>query len=438
MSDSVNLREIVLDLLIEVNEKNQYSHIVLSQALNKFAYLEKQERSFVTRLFEGCLEKSIELDYVINQFSKTKTDKMKPLIRNLLRMGAYQIMYMDGVPESAACNESVKLAKKRGFHTLSGFVNGVLRAIARNRDNISYPSEEKSPEEYYSVKYSMPQWLIKMWTEQFGTEKLVEILEGFNGNRKTFIRCNTLKCSPDEVKSRLEKQGVVVKAVPDIDFAFEIDNYDSIGGLESFNKGMFYVQDVSSIMAGIIAQPKEGDTIIDMCAAPGGKSINAYLLANGKAKVNAYDISEYKTSMIMENVERLGLDKITADVRDATQLFEDSIGKADLVIADVPCSGLGVLSRKNDIRTKMTGEMIDEIVLLQRKILKNASLYVKTGGTLVFSTCTINKKENQENVEWLLANTELKEVSQLQILPGQMANDGFFIAKFVKKGACHD
>lgn len=427
MSNSVNLREIVLDLLIEVNEKNEYSHIALSQALNKFAYLEKQERSFVTRLFEGCLEKSIELDYVIDQFSKTKVNKMKPLIRNLMRMGTYQLMYMDSVPESAACNECVKLAKKRGFSTLSGFVNGVLRNIARNYKTLEYPN--------LSIKYSLPQWLIDMWTEQLGKEKTVDILDGLHGNRKTFIRCNTLRCTPVELQATLEKEGVTVKAVENVEFAFEITDYDSIGMLDSFNEGLFYVQDISSMRAGIIAEPKAGDTIIDMCAAPGGKSINAYLIADGKATITACDLTEYKVDMIRDNVARLGFEGIKAKVWDATTLDNSSVGAADLVIADVPCSGLGVLSRKNDIRTKMTPESIAEIVELQKQILKNAAQYVKAGGKLVFSTCTINKAENEENAKWLEDNTDLELFFEEQILPGDMANDGFYIAKFIKKGA---
>lgn len=427
MSNSVNLREIVLDLLIEVNEKNEYSHIALSQALNKFAYLEKQERSFLTRLFEGCLEKSIELDYVIDQFSKTKVNKMKPLIRNLMRMGTYQLMYMDSVPESAACNECVKLAKKRGFSTLSGFVNGVLRNIARNYKTLEYPN--------LSVKYSLPQWLIDMWIKQYGEEKTVDVLEGFKGDRKTFIRCNTLRCTPSELENALEKEGVTVEKIEGVEFAFEISNYDSIGMLDSFNEGLFYVQDISSMKAGIIAEPHSGDTIIDMCAAPGGKSINAYLLAEGRASITACDLTEYKVDMISENVARLGLDGIKASVWDATILDDEKIGSADIVIADVPCSGLGVLSRKNDIRTKMTPDSIKEIIELQRKILKNAAQYVKAGGKLIFSTCTINKSENEENAKWLSDNTDLELIFEEQLLPGKLANDGFYIAKLIKKGA---
>lgn len=427
MSNSVNLREIVLGLLIEVNEKNEYSHIALSQALNKFAYLEKQERSFVTRLFEGCLEKSIELDYVIDQFSKTKVNKMKPLIRNLMKMGTYQLMYMDSVPESAACNECVKLAKKRGFSTLSGFVNGVLRNIARNYKTLEYPN--------LSVKYSLPQWLIDMWIKQYGEEKTVDILEGFKGDRKTFIRCNTLRCTPSELENALEKEGVNVEKIEGVEFAFEISNYDSIGMLDSFNEGLFYVQDISSMKAGIIAEPHSGDTIIDMCAAPGGKSINAYLLADGGANITACDLTEYKVDMISENVARLGLDGIKASVWDATILDDEKIGSADIVIADVPCSGLGVLSRKNDIRTKMTPDSIKEIIELQRKILKNAAQYVKAGGKLIFSTCTINKSENEENAKWLSDNTDLELIFEEQLLPGKLANDGFYIAKLIKKGA---
>lgn len=452
MAASVNLREIVLDLLIEVNEKNEYSHIALSAALNKYAYLEKNYRSFITRTFEGCLERRIELDYIVNQYSKIKTDKMKPLIRNLLRMGVYQIMYMDNVPESAACNESVKLAKKRGFASLTGFVNGVLRAVSRNKASVRYPLYEESPYEYCSVKYSMPQWIIGLWEEQLGMEKTVELLESFRSERKTFIRCNTLKCTMKQLQESLVAEHVAVKPVKGIDFAYEIEDYDSIGGLASFQNGMFYVQDVSSMLAGVAASVTEGMYVVDMCSAPGGKAMNVYMLMNGKGRVTACDLTGYKVGLIQDNVDRLGLSGITPTVWDSTVLNEELEESADLVIADVPCSGLGVLSRKNDIRYKITKESIEELIVLQRKILGNAAKYLKTGGTLIFSTCTINRRENEENVAWIIENTGLEPEAlklfgilgddfadqsewknYVQIFPKDLGGDGFFIAKFKKR-----
>lgn len=448
MAVLVNLREIVLDLLTEVNEKNEYSHIALSAALTKYAYLDKNQRSFITRLFSGCLERMLELDYVINQFSKTKTDRMKPLIRNLLRMGTYQIMYMDNVPDSAACNECVKLAKKRGFAQLSGFVNGVLRNIARNKAGIKYPSQQENPYEYYSVKYSMPEWLVRMWEKQLGTSKTAELLESFGRQRKTFIRCNTLKCTSDKLKESLCAENVCVKPVKGIDFVYEISDYDSISGLKTFADGMFYVQDIGSVIAGLASGVRNGMNVLDVCSAPGGKAVNAYLLMEGLGTVTACDLTDYKVNMIRENAGRLGLEGIIPRVKDAT-VFDGELSQiADLVIADVPCSGLGVLARKNDIRYKITREAIDGLIVLQRKILLNASKYLKKGGILIFSTCTINRMENEDNIIWIEENTGLKPVplglpegilknivkdkNYVQIFPDDFGGDGFFVAKFVK------
>lgn len=443
----VNLRELVLDMLMEVNEKNEYSHIVLSGALTKYQYLDKNQRGFVTRLFEGTLERQIELDYIIDGVSKTKVRKMKPLIRNLIRMGTYQLHYMDNVPEAAACNECVKLAKKRGFATLSGFVNGILRNIARNRESYEYPSKLTHTVEYYSIKYALPAELIEMWLEQYGQEVLEQILEGLMGERCTYIRCNTDRITPEDLSKRLEDEGVAVERVDNIEFAYRISGYDYLKNLKSFNEGLFYVQDLSSIIAGVEARPKKGWNVLDVCSAPGGKAMNVALLMEGSGQVTARDVTEYKTSMIQENCLRLGINNVKVQVSDATIKEAELEQQFDLVIADVPCMGLGILARKNDIRHKVDLGNVEEIVKLQRRILENAASYVKKGGVLLFSTCTINRRENQENVEWLIENTSLRpdkidmsgygiayieDEGGVQLLPSVAGNDGFYIARMIK------
>ncbi|TCT16945.1 16S rRNA (cytosine967-C5)-methyltransferase [Natranaerovirga pectinivora] len=443
----VNLRLMALSVLDEIIKDNRFSHKVLNQVLKNHQELKKQERAFITRLVEGTLENLIYLDYVINQFSKTKTSKMKTTICNILRLSVYQLMFMESVPDSAVCNEAVKLAKKRGFVKLSGFVNGVLRNIARSIDNISLPSEEKNPIEYLSVLYSFPEWIIKIWLEEYEYEVVKEICIASNSIPETTIRCNKTKISPTELKERLVKEGVNVKEGQFLDYGFNISNYDYLGKLDTFNKGYFQVQDESSMLVGEVADPKKGDLVIDVCAAPGGKSTHIAELC-GECHVVSRDLTYDKTELINENVRRLNLTNIKVEKFDALELDENLIGKADIILADLPCSGLGIIRKKPDIKYNANENQITSLIELQRNILKVIQEYLKPGGILVFSTCTINKRENEDNVKWLIENLNfeiedarafLPEVLRderhkgcIQILPHQFNTDGFFIARLRK------
>lgn len=460
MTNSVNLRAVVLDVLMEINEHDSYSHLVIRQALNKYQYLDKNERAFITRLASGTIEKQIELDYIINSFSKTPVRKMKPLIRNILRMSVYQLKYMSHVPDSAVCNEAAKLTGKRGLTGLKGFVNGVLRNIARNIENVEYPIREKKPLQYLSVVYSMPEWILKQWLTVYPFETVEKILQSFDKERVTYIRTNRTKITPEQLKTKLEEEGVTVKQAPFVDYAFEISGYDYLADLESFQQGLFQIQDLSSMIAGRAAAPQAGEYIIDVCAAPGGKCIHAAenILFDSKQRgeqkcdgfVDARDLSEAKTEIIEENIARMQTENISVKVWDARIPDEAVIEKADVVLADLPCSGLGIIGRKADIKYKMTEEKQKDLVKLQREILHTIEQYVKPGGRLIYSTCTINSAENFENVNWLLQNYnfELESLSEelpylkdeetvqngyIQLLPGMYHTDGFFIAKLRKK-----
>lgn len=433
VTDSVNTRELVLEMLIEIIEKNQYSHLILRDVLDKYQYLSKQERAFMTRLTEGTLEHLIELDYIIDSFSKTKVRKMKPMIRSILRMSVYQIKYMDSVPDSAVCNEAVKLAKRHGFGQLSGFVNGVLRNISRNISDVRYP-DQKDMVRFLEVKYSMPQWIVKQWVNDYGMEKTEQILKGFDRETPLSIRTNTLKCTPEELGDKLKAEGVTVEPVKDLDYAFYISGFDYLNGLQSFEDGLFYVQDVSSMMAAELAAPEENDYVIDVCAAPGGKSTHLAEKLKGTGMVEARDLTDYKVDLIRDNIDRHELHNMKAVLMDATSYDEASVNKADVLICDLPCSGLGVLGRKTDIRYKISPEQEKELMELQRQILDTVHQYVKPGGTLVYSTCTIDKMENEDNVRWFAdkyKNFVLKE--ERQLLPGQLGGDGFFLAKFIRE-----
>lgn len=449
MSQQINTRELILGILLEVNKEGQYSHLVIRSTLEKYQYLEKQERAFITRVCEGTLEYKLRLDYILNQFSTVPAEKMKPVIRELLRSSVYQILYMDSVPDSAVCNEAVKLARKKGFYNLTGFVNGVLRKIAREYGSIRFPGKEE-PEEYLSVIYSMPKWLVQRFLEQYGFEKTEKMLEAFLKEKPTTIRIREYLVEKEAVLESLKSQKVTVEKAPYVENAYYVKDYDYLPALDAFRVGSIQVQDVSSMLVGDIAAPKEGDYVIDLCAAPGGKTLCIADKLKGTGRVDARDISRTKTDYIRENAIRQNFLNVVVTEKDATQLDSDSLEKADIVLADVPCSGLGVMGRKTDIKYKLNPAKIQELAGLQREILEQASTYVKPGGTLIYSTCTIGKEENQDNVEWFLENypyelesldpylceelrSETTKKGYLQLLPGVHKCDGFFIARLKRK-----
>lgn len=441
MTKSVDGRELVLDILMEVLEHNGHSHVVLRQALNKYQYLEKPERAFISRVTEGTLEYLIQIDYILNEYSKVKVNKMKPLIRNLMRMCVYQILYMDRIPDSAVCNEAVNLAVKRKFQGLKGFVNGVLRTIVREKNNLTFPDD--------SIRYSVPKWLYEMWKEKYDEETLRRMLQSFLENSRLTVRCNLYKASREQIVASLQQQGVTVTVTEYIPEMLHLKDIDYLEQLEAFNNGWIQVQDVSSALVGKAANPRVGDYVIDVCGAPGGKSLHIADLLDGTGHVDVRDLTDYKVQMIQESIERTGFTNIKPKVWDALIFDETSAEKADVVIADLPCSGLGIIGKKPDIKQKMTPEILEELAGLQRDILKVVQQYVKPGGILIYSTCTISKQENEDNAAWFLREfafepvnlqgrlgEKLKEESEkagyVQLLPGIHPCDGFFLVAFKK------
>ncbi len=439
---TVNVREIVLDMLLETCEKEVYSHLILSAILEKYQYIDVQKKKFLTRLFEGTVEYRLLEDAVLNRYSKIKVNKMKPVVRNILRMGVYQLLYMDSVPDSAVCNEAVKLAKKRGFQGLSGFVNGVLRNIARDKDNIYFKS--------LSEKYSVPQWIIDEWSKQFDEDTIITILDGINKKQGVSIRCNTSAINCEEFYSELENQGITVRRSKYIKEAAFISGFDSIENIFGFNKGYFQIQDIDAMVAVNISGVKPDYKILDVCAAPGGKSIQFADMLNGSGIVEARDLSENKVEIIEENISRNNMKNIKAVCMNAKIFDAASKDKYDIVLADLPCSGLGVIGKKADIRYRVKQEDIVGLATLQRDILSVVWQYVKPGGVLIYSTCTINETENQDNVKWFTENFPFETESfsdsvsnindaqtaakgWLQLLPGIHEGDGAFVAKLRRK-----
>lgn len=441
-TNSANTRALVLEVLLEITRDGEYSHIALANVLNKYQYLDKKDRAFLTRVTEGTLENLIQIDYIINSFSKVPVNKMKPQIRCIVQSAVYQIYFMDAVPDSAACNEAVRLAQQKGFRNLGGFVNGVLRNISRSKGQegrIAWPDKRKEPEKYLSVRYSIPEWMIQMWKEEFSCQwdneedwqKMETMLQAFLVPAPVTIRVNTDLCTPQELRQRLEAEGVTAAACEALPYAFEITGYDYLGALDSFRNGLFYIQDISSMLVAEAAQPKKGDFVLDVCAAPGGKAIQIAQMLHGTGHVLACDLTDHKVDFLRENMERCQVQNMEARVWDARISDPSLMEQVDIVVADLPCSGLGVMRKKKDIRYKMTPQQMQGLVQLQQEILSNVRQYVKPGGKLVYSTCTIHRAENEGNAQWFLqAYPQFRQISSRQILPGEKNGDGFYITVF--------
>ena len=443
----MNGRDLVLSMLKEIYAGNEFSHILIRQVLEKYDYLDGSEKAFIKRLTEGTLERTIELDYIINQFSNTPVNKMKPLIRSLMRMSVYQILYMDAIPDSAVCNEAVKLAAAHKFTSLKGFVNGVLRNIVRNKDNISYPKKEDDFKKYLSVTYSLPEWLVEHFLKSYDKEKVEGICVGLLQERPVTIRLQE-KLSEEEKKQILEgwkQQGIEVEKHSYLPYAYVCAKTEGVKNMAGYEDGMFQVQDVSSMLVAQVAGIKADMQVMDVCAAPGGKATHAAEKLQGTGQVIARDLTEYKVNFIQENADRLQLDNLWAETWDALEYDESKEEWADVLFCDAPCSGLGIMGKKRDIKYRLTPESLKEVTALQKEILNTVWKYVKKDGILMYSTCTINKEENENQVKWIVENLPFEVVSikeelpeevkvdegeyGLQLLPGIHKTDGFFLCK---------
>ena len=458
-----NPRAVVLDILIDVLEHGGFSHQTIYRLLNEEGFTSK-ERAFAVRLARGTIENALLLDDCIDQVSKTPVRKMKPLVRNVLREAVYQIRFMDNVPDSAAVNEAVKLMRKRGLSQLSGFVNGVLRGYLRARDAGKEPQPRTD-----EARYSTPQWILDLWQESYPSE-MKSILEGLNQKPDLTIAVNTRKISAEDLISRLREEGVEAERLETGQFCtvtgqpgsksegaggrqksssldkIRLNSSVDLERLPEFKEGLFYVQDLSSMLPaeavmGNLSQTddqgsgKQTDTqapltVIDLCSAPGGKSINMSLLLGENANIISRDQSEEKIGKIRENAARLGISNIHPQVWDGTKTDPDMIGKADVILADLPCSGLGVFNRKPDIKYRVNEKDLQELQNLQREILTASLPYLKDGGLLVYSTCTVNPGENQENRDWILREApHLSLIEDRQVF-ASARQDGFYVAVF--------
>ncbi len=445
----INPREIAAEAMMEIMEDGAYNNMALRRLLRQNGAMPPKDRALVTEIVNGTLRNLYYIDHVLNQFSKTKTEKMKPWVLAVMRTAVYQMYFMK-IPDSAACNEGVKLIAQRGLAPLKGFVNGVLRTAGREKAAVILPKEGTA--EFLHIRYSHPLWLMKMWLAYFGYAETEKLCQANNQSPDVTIRVNILKTEKPLLKKQLEQAGVTAVEGRIAPFALHLKKTADIGRLQVFLEGLFHVQDESSQLAVELLDPQKGEAILDLCAAPGGKSFTIAEKMENTGNLVCGDIYEHKIELIAEGAKRLGIEIIAPIRQDATQWNEKYVNAFDRVLVDAPCSGLGLMGKKPDIRLKKNGDEIDDLVPMQRKILSNGASYVKPGGILIYSTCTLCRKENEKNVEWFLQNhpefipediseflpqalwQESAERGHITLLPHKSKTDGFFIAKMKRKG----
>ena len=440
----MNVREIVYSSLLKCEKNKSYPNIEIDSAIEKYG-LVGVDRSFYTALVYGVIEKLITLDYIIKLYSSRDIEKIDNEIKVILRMGIYQILFMGSVPDHAACNECVELCRKNNKKSAMGFVNALLRETVRKKEKIEYPNKEKDPTKYLSVVYSYPEWLCSMWSCDYGFEKCERLLSSLNDIPDITLRVNTLKTDVEGVLSFLEENGVKAEKGLYSKNAVRLLQPCPITSLDIHKDGRVFVQDEASQICAEVLGAQAGDSVIDTCSCPGGKSFSVAINMKNEGKVRSFDLHGNKLSLVEKGAKRLGIEIIETKEHDGSVCAEEYVGKIDRVLVDAPCSGLGVIAKKPDLRDKEKSA-IERLPQIQYKILDAASNYVKDGGVLVYSTCTVNKRENEEVARRFLEDHAEFEAfdfelecgissvgGMLTLYPDTTKTDGFFISRFKKK-----
>ncbi len=437
-------RQATLEALVRVQENASYSNIVLDHIFSK-KNLSAKDKSFASALFYGVIEKKLLLDYNISRLSDIRPDKISPEVWIILQMGLYQIFFMSSVPDAAAVNESVNLCKVNHHRSASGYVNGVLRAAAK-LDAPMLPNIKKGKNKYYSVKYSTPEYLIQYWRQCYGDENTMSLLRSLDGRPPLCARVNTLKTTADELKKSFEKSGVTAEFSDTVENCLLLSKTDSVEKLRQYQDGLFHIQDTASQICCRLLSAKKGDTVLDVCAAPGGKSFTLAEYMENCGTIISCDLYDSRLSLIQNGAQRLGIDMIRTVACNSAEY--DDFPLADRVLCDVPCSGLGIIRRKPELRYK-ENIGLDTLPEIQYAILCNCARFVKSGGLLLYSTCTLNPKENNENVRrFLLEHNDFEEYeidtgniqrcieerkNELTLFPHKNHTDGFFISVLKRK-----
>lgn len=442
----MNAREIALKILLDVHLKGAYSNYSISKHLKGIE--NKQDESLVREIVYGVIENLSYIDYMISKLSNRRLEKVDPKILDILRIGVYQMAFMDKIPHRAAVNESVNLAKKYGHKGLVGFTNGLLRNFSRKKEEIM-KIDLKDQVDYLSIKYSHPKWMVKRWLKEFSYEFTEDLLIHNNSKPKLNIRVNTLKTTREELKDLLLNSGYRVTESSYAKDGLIVEDPLRITETEEFQKGYFTIQDESSMLVAQVLSPKEKSLVIDLCSAPGGKSTHMGQLMKNKGKIISCDIYDHKLDLVRENAYRLGITIIETKIQDALKLNEDFIEKADYLLVDAPCSGLGIIRRRPEIKWNRKEEDIKDLSKMQKAILDNAGRYLKPGGVMVYSTCTIEREENMGVIEDFLEGNknfalegfsdllsspiDTEDKGYIQLFPHIHGTDGFFVARLRKE-----
>ena len=428
-------REIALKILYKIDKEDAYSNIELNEQIKQNRKnLTEKDIGLISEIVYGVTTWKLTLDEIIKKYSKIKIKKISPWILNILRMGIYQIIFLDKIPKSAAVNESVNLAKRYGHSSSSNFVNAILRKIEKNDYEEFF--KIKDDIERISKTTSMPKWIVEELMKNNDEKEVEQICNNSNIKPKITIRVNTLKTNKQELIKKLRKKNIECKEPQEkLDDFLILEKVKNIENVEEFKQGYFTIQDISAGKTARILNPQPGELVLDACSAPGGKTTYIAELMKNKGKIEAWDIHEHRTKLVEQNAQRLGINIIETKVKDASLYDESLKEKFDKILLDVPCLGIGVIKRKPDIKWQRKPEDIEKITEIQKKILNNCSKYLKKNGTIVYSTCSILKDENEEVV-----NEFLKENSEYYIKPEETRNiltneekDGFFICKIYKK-----
>jgi 16S rRNA (cytosine967-C5)-methyltransferase len=443
MGRSTDPRYLAVDTLNKLESSGEFLKDLLDAQLQKSS-LSRLDQGLFTELVMGTVRMKRSLDYVLAQFSKRPLAKIHPALLNVLRIGVYQLLYLDRIPPSAAVNEAVKLARAFGHEGTAKFANGVLRQVLRGRDSLVYPSLEEHPAEHLGLKYSYPDWIVEHWLDRWGVEETAALCRALNEPPQLQIRVNTLKASPAEVRAHLEDRGASVEPGRYLPEIFTVEPAHLAVADPWLDQGMFYIQDESSALAAHALQVEPGQTVYDLCSAPGGKTTHLAQLMQDQGRILAFDVSPRRLALVEENARRLGISSIATAVGDATQDLQ--LPPAPRVLVDAPCSGLGTMGHRPDIRWRKRAEEIKGLVEIQKGILHQAAGYVDGQGLLLYTTCTLTSWENEEVAHWFLAeHPEFRgepfpegfpgcgpEPWLKTLLPHRHGGDGFFLALFRK------
>ena len=422
----VNERKLAVSILMKIENGGAYSNLTLANDF-KDKDMTKEEKAFVSALVYGVLDRKITLDYVLSKFMKTPIKKTAPFTLGVLRTALYQIMFMDKIPESAAVNEAVKLIKKSKENRNAAFVNAVLRSVLRADSLI--PSGDTVND--LSVRYSAPLWLVESFVKDYGKETAISLLEESLKPAPFTLKVNTIKISSDSLVRKFEDIGIMANK-GNLENSLILDKGIDIKKSKEFEDGLFYVEDEASQTAISVLAPKPNERILDICAAPGGKTFTMASLMENKGEIVACDLYEHRVGLINEGAKRLGIDIINTKTSDAT-LYNEELGEFDAILCDVPCSGLGVIRRKPDIKYKES-EDFSSLEKIQYSILSNAVKYLKKGGRIMYSTCTLRCAENEELVNSFLKEyNTFKKVTEKTLMPHIDKTDGFYYALLVNE-----